>query len=69
MAITATAARKDLYRLLEAVNQDNDEIEITSKSGSAFLVCPRVQRASRNRISPSLAHQRRAAGGIRSAGS
>ena len=38
MAITATAARKDLYRLLEEVNQDHDEIEITSKSGSAFLV-------------------------------
>lgn len=38
MAITATAARKDLYRLLEEVNQDHDEIEITSKAGSAFLV-------------------------------
>lgn len=41
MAITATAARKDLYRLLEEVNLDNDEIEITSKSGSAFLVSAR----------------------------
>lgn len=38
MAITATAARKDLYRLLEEVNVDRDDIEITSKSGSAFLV-------------------------------
>ncbi|MHB1234370.1 MAG: type II toxin-antitoxin system Phd/YefM family antitoxin [Microbacteriaceae bacterium] len=38
MAITATAARKDLYRLIQEVNQDHDEIEITSKSGSAFLV-------------------------------
>ena len=38
MAITATVARKDLYRLLEEVNQDHDEIEITSKAGSAFLV-------------------------------
>ncbi len=38
MAITATAARKDLYRLLEEVNADHDEVEITSKSGSAFLV-------------------------------
>jgi antitoxin YefM len=38
MAITATAARKDLYRLIEEVNLDHDEIEITSKSGSAFLV-------------------------------
>lgn len=31
MAITATAARQDLYRLLEEVNQDHDEIEIASK--------------------------------------
>lgn len=38
MVITATAARKDLYRLIEEVNLDHDEIEITSKSGSAFLV-------------------------------
>ena len=38
MAITATAARKDLYRLLEEVNRDRDEVEITSKSGSVFLV-------------------------------
>jgi antitoxin YefM len=38
MAITATAARKDFYRLIEEVNVDHDEIEITSKSGSAFLV-------------------------------
>lgn len=38
MAITATAARKDFYRLLEEVNVDRDEVEITSKSGSAFLV-------------------------------
>ena len=38
MAITATAARKDFYRLIEGVNLDHNEIEITSKSGSAFLV-------------------------------
>ena len=38
MVITATAARKDLYRLIEEVNVDHDEIEITSKTGSAFLV-------------------------------
>lgn len=38
MAITATAARKDFYRLIEEVNRDHDEIEITSKTGSAFLV-------------------------------
>jgi antitoxin YefM len=38
MAITATTARKDLYRLIEEVNADHDEIEITSKSGSVILV-------------------------------
>ena len=38
MVITATAARKDLYRLIEEVNLDHDEVEITSKNGSAFLV-------------------------------
>ncbi len=38
MAITATAARKDFYRLIEGVNLDHAEVEITSKSGSAFLV-------------------------------
>lgn len=47
MAMTATAARKDLYRLLEQVNADNDEIEITSKSGSAFLVSAHEYNALR----------------------
>lgn len=47
MAITATAARKELYRLLEEVNQDGDEVEITSKHGSAFLVSAREYNALR----------------------
>ena len=47
MAITATAARKDLYRLIEEVNLDHNEIEITSKSGSAFLVSAREYNALR----------------------
>lgn len=47
MAITATAARKDLYRLIEEVNLDHDEIEITSKSGSAFLVSAHEYNALR----------------------
>lgn len=47
MAITATAARKELYRLLEEVNQDGDEIEITSKHGSAFLVSAHEYNALR----------------------
>jgi antitoxin YefM len=38
MSITATAARKDLYRLIEEVNANSEEVEITSKNGSAFLV-------------------------------
>ena len=45
MAITATSARKDLYRLLDEVNNDHDEIEITSKSGSAYLVSAHEYRA------------------------
>lgn len=47
MAITATAARKDLYRLLDEVNLNHDEIEITSKSGSAFLVSAHEYNALR----------------------
>lgn len=47
MAITATAARKELYRLLEEVNQDGDEVEITSKHGSAFLVSAHEYNALR----------------------
>ncbi|WP_105033620.1 type II toxin-antitoxin system Phd/YefM family antitoxin [Cryobacterium aureum] len=47
MAITATAARKDLYRLLEEVNLDRSEIEITSKNGSAFLVSAHEYNALR----------------------
>src|SRR4051812_47447280 len=35
---TATNARRDLYRLIESVNADHDEVEITSKAGSAVLV-------------------------------
>ena len=47
MAITATAARKEFYRLIEEVNLDHDEIEITSKSGSAFLVSAHEYNALR----------------------
>lgn len=47
MAITATAARKDFYRLIEEVNLDHNEIEITSKSGSAFLVSAHEYNALR----------------------
>jgi antitoxin YefM len=47
MAITATAARKDLYRLIEEVNLDRTDIEITSKNGSAFLVSAHEYNALR----------------------
>jgi len=38
MAITASEARSDLFGLIERVNLDHDEIEITSKRGSAVLM-------------------------------
>lgn len=38
MAITASEARADLFGLIERVNLDHDEIEITSKRGSAVLM-------------------------------
>jgi antitoxin YefM len=38
MAITASQARSDLFGLIERVNLDHDEVEITSKRGSAVLM-------------------------------
>jgi len=38
MAITASEARSDLFGLIERVNVDHDEVEITSKRGSAVLM-------------------------------
>ncbi len=38
MAITASEARSDLFGLIERVNLDHDEVEITSKRGSAILM-------------------------------
>lgn len=38
MAITASEARSDLFGLIERVNLDHSEIEITSKKGSAVLM-------------------------------
>lgn len=38
MAITASEARSDLFGLIERVNLDRSEIEITSKKGSAVLM-------------------------------
>lgn len=38
MAITASEARSDLFGLIERVNLDQNEVEITSKKGSAVLM-------------------------------
>lgn len=38
MAITASEARKNLFPLIEQVNQDRAPIEITSKRGDAVLL-------------------------------
>lgn len=38
MAITASEARKNLFALIEQVNDDRSAIEITSKRGRAVLV-------------------------------
>ena len=38
MAITASEARKNLFPLIEQVNDDRQAIEITSKRGDAVLI-------------------------------
>ncbi len=38
MAITASEARKNLFPLIEQVNDDHAPVEITSKRGSAVLM-------------------------------
>lgn len=38
MAITASEARKNLFPLIEQVNDDHSPIEITSKRGNAVLM-------------------------------
>jgi len=38
MAITTSEARRDLFGLIERVNLDHSEVEITSKRGSAVLM-------------------------------
>lgn len=37
-AITATEARKNLFPLVKAVNEDHDTVEIVSKAGNAVLM-------------------------------
>lgn len=38
MAITASEARADLFGIIERVNLDRTEVEITSKRGAAVLM-------------------------------
>ncbi len=38
MAITATEARKNLFPLLEQVNDDHSPVEIVSRRGNAVLI-------------------------------
>ncbi len=38
MAITASEARKQLFPLIERVNDDRQPVEITSKRGDAVLI-------------------------------
>ena len=38
MAITASEARKNLFPLIEQVNNDHTPVEITSKRGDAVLI-------------------------------
>ncbi len=38
MAITASEARKNLFPLIEQVNNDRTPVEITSKRGDAMLI-------------------------------
>ncbi|MEU4694345.1 type II toxin-antitoxin system prevent-host-death family antitoxin [Actinoplanes sp. NPDC023714] len=38
MALSASEARKRLFPLIEQVNEDEEAVEIVSKSGTAFLV-------------------------------
>lgn len=38
MAITASEARKNLFSLIEQVNEDRTPVEITSRRGDAVLI-------------------------------
>lgn len=45
MAITASEARKNLFPLIEQVNEDRMPVEITSKRGDAVLISVNDYRA------------------------
>jgi antitoxin YefM len=45
MALSASEARKRLFPLIEQVNDDEEAVEIVSKSGTAFLVPEHMWRS------------------------
>ncbi|MDQ1287866.1 MAG: antitoxin YefM [Actinomycetota bacterium] len=45
MAMSASEARKRLFPLIEQVNDDEEAVEIVSKSGTAFLVPEHMWRS------------------------
>jgi antitoxin YefM len=45
MAMSASEARKRLFPLIEQVNDDDEAVEIVSKSGTAFLVPEHLWRS------------------------
>ena len=38
MSITATEARRNLFSLIEKVNQDREAVQVVSRRGNAYLV-------------------------------
>jgi antitoxin YefM len=45
VALSASEARKRLFPLIEQVNEDEEALEIVSKSGTAFLVPEHLWRS------------------------
>ncbi len=45
MAMSASEARRNLYPLIEQVNNDREPVEIVSKAGSAVLIAADDYRA------------------------
>lgn len=45
MAMSASEARKRLFPLIEQINDDEEAVEIVSKSGTAFLVPEHLWRS------------------------
>ena len=52
MAMTASEARKNLFPLIEQVNNDRQPVEITSKHGDHVHVAGRLRRPRRDCLSP-----------------